>query len=314
MLACVSLSTLLFALAAPQSGPSQFGEWAGRVETGVMAIGGETTGIRLVTAGPEFDLTATATIAARLRELGGRSVTVRGRLRVQPGVELRERRIVDVTEIVRPIPSVQRPGGDLIYLTFWWRDIDGRIAEKIAALPEPARSELKRRLDRRQRAEPDSFVESPEAAMDRMRADLEAALRAYSPAAPAREAADYAANATLFYEWEGFPDGPLAEAAFAAAYLEKHPDSALRQYLELFQLHRLRAAFEAAEYSAALPPRDLPAAGVAALSAAARAAADRYRALRTRIEFSSDPLFSFLAADIDAELYVYLDVGAHPGK
>jgi hypothetical protein len=306
------LTMAVAALGAAQTETPRFGEWTGRVETGVMAIGGETTGTRLVSDKTTLDLSATGALAARLRELSGQSVTLRGRLRVRPGIEMRERRIITVTEITRPVPSVQRDGGDPIYLAFWWRAADGRIGEKIAALPAPVRGELEKRLARRPRTEPNTFVESPEASVARLRADLEAALVAYSPAA-APEAADYVRNATLSYEWEAFPDGPLAEAAYAAAYLEKHPTSALRQYLELFQLHRLRAAFEAGEYSAALPPRHLGAQGVAGFSSAAREAAKRYRALRTRVGLSSDPLFRALAADIDAELYVYVDVGAHPG-
>jgi hypothetical protein len=304
--------TVTLALGAIQRATSQFGEWTGRVEAGVMAIGGETTGVRLVSETTSFDLSASGTIAARLRELSGQPVTVRGRLVVRPGIEIRERRIITVTEIVRPTPSVHRPGGDLIYLAFWWRAVDGRIAEKIAALPAPARGELERRLARRPRAEADTFVESPEASLARTREELEAALVAYSPAA-AGEAAEYAKNARLSYEWEGDPGGPLAEAAYAAGYVEKNPGSPLRQYLELFQLHRLRAAFEAGEYAAAFPAPHLTPAAVAELSRASRDAADRYRALTKRIKASSDPLLAALAADIDAELYVYLDVAAHPG-
>ena len=312
MMTCILAAGAAVAIGFAQTESSRFGEWSGQVETGVMAIGGETTGTRLVSDKTFFDLSAVGAIAARLRELSGQPVTVRGRLRVRPGVEVGERRIITVTEITRPAPAEQRDGGDPIYLAFWWRGTDGRIGEKIAALPASVREELERRLARRKRPELDTFVESPEASLARLRADLEAALVAYTPAA-AREAADYAGNATLSYEWEGFPDAPLAEAAHAAAYLEKHPDSVLRQYLELFELHRLRAAFEAGEYSAAFPPRHLAAEAVAGFSKAARDAAERYGALRRRVLRSSDPLFRALAADIDAELYLYLDVGAHPG-
>ena len=310
---CIIAVAVTVSLGTIQSATSQFGEWTGRVETGLMAIGGETTGVRLVSDSSSFELSASGTIGGRLRELSGQPVTLRGRLVVRPGVEIRERRIITVTEIVRPAPSVHRPGGDLIYLAFWWRAVDGRIAEKIAALPAPVRSELERRLARRPRVEADTFVESPEAALARMREELETALVAYSPEA-AREAADYARNARLSYEWEGEPDGPLAEAAYAAAYLEKNPGSALRQYLELFQLHRLRAAFEAGEFAGALSAPNPPAASATAASKATRDAAERYRTLMTRIKPSTDPVFATLAADIDAELYVYLDVAAHPGR
>jgi hypothetical protein len=291
---------------------SRFGEWTGRVETGVMAIGGETTGTRLVTDDTVFELSASGAVAARLRELSGQPVTVRGRLRVRPGVEIGERRIITVTEIRRPAPSVQRAGGDLMYLAFWWRQGDARIREKIAGLPANVRAELERRLARRPASPPSPPAMDPIESVKRARADLDAALVAYAGPQAGDEAAAYAASAALSYEWEGFPDGPLGEAAFAAAYLAKRPDSALRQYLELFQLHRLRAAFEAGELSSAFPPRDLGGALVAGFSRAARDAADRYRALWTRVQASSDPLFSALAADIDAAPFVYIDVAAHP--
>ena len=303
---------LALALAGAQTTPSPFGEWTGRVQTGMMAIGGETTGTRLVTAQTTFDLSAAGAVAARLRELSGQEVTLRGRLSVRPGVEIGQRRIITVTEVRRPGPSARRPGGDPIFLAFWWRGTDGRIGEKIAALPPAVRGELERRLARRQKSPPDAFVESPEAAVAQRREDLEAALVAYAGPDTAAEAAAYAAGAALSYEWEGFPDGPLGEATYAADYLEKRPDSALRQYLELFQLQRLRAAFEAAEFSAAFPPSHLDAAVVAGFSRAARDAAARYRALFTRVQVSPDALFTALADDIDDELYLYIDVGAHP--
>jgi hypothetical protein len=307
-----ALAACVVVVLGAEPGPvtSTFGEWTGHVETGVMAIGAETTGTRLRTDAAGFDLSATGAIAARLQERSGQQVTVRGRLRVRPGVEIAERRIVTVTEITRPLPSVQRPGGDPIYLAFWWRAVDGRIGAKIAALPTAVRTDLEARLARRS-TEADAFVESPEAALARMRADLEAALVAYNPAA-VREAAQYVEIATLSHEWEGLPEAPLAEATFAASYLEKHQDSGLRQYLELFQLHRLRAAFEAGEFSTVFPPRHLGPQEVSAFSITARDAAARYRALSARVQQSSDPVSRALAADIDAELYVYLDVDAHP--
>jgi hypothetical protein len=315
MLTMILAGVAAAALAGAQaSSGSQFGEWTGRVQTGVMAIGGESTGTRLATGDATFELSATGAIAARLRELAGQEVTLRGRLRVRPGVEIGARRIITVTEVRRPGPSVRRPGGDLIYLAFWWRGTDGRIGEKIAALPAGVRTELARRLARRQASPPDTFVESPEAALARRREELEDALVAYAGPQAAAEAAAYAAGAALSSEWEGFPDGPLGEAAYAADYLEMHPDSALRQYLELFQLQRLRAAFEAGEFSAAFPPAHLNSADVAGFSRAARGAADRYRALWARVQASSEALFAALAADIDAEAYVYIDVGAHPGN
>jgi outer membrane protein OmpA-like peptidoglycan-associated protein len=79
---------------APQS------EWTGRLTTGMMAIGGETTGITLSTGRDAYELQpATDAIRQRLQELNGKTATVRGRLDERPGVEVRTRRIITVTEV-----------------------------------------------------------------------------------------------------------------------------------------------------------------------------------------------------------------------
>jgi TonB family protein len=54
----------------------------------------------------------------------------------------------------------------------------------------------------------------------------------------AKAALDFAATATLPYEWEGDPDAPLAEAKSAASFLVAHPDSPAAPYLHLFIAHR----------------------------------------------------------------------------
>ena len=81
------------------------GEWTGRVMTGMMAVGGETTGILLAVGEPgtgdRFELQpANQAMRERLRALDGRTVTVRGTLDTREGVEVRRRRIISVTEIV----------------------------------------------------------------------------------------------------------------------------------------------------------------------------------------------------------------------
>ena len=60
----------------------------------------------------------------------------------------------------------------------------------------------------------------------------------------ADSAYSYAQKAKLFFEWEGFSDGPLTEADFTETYIENHPNSIINPYLLLFLLHRYRAAFE----------------------------------------------------------------------
>jgi hypothetical protein len=76
------------------------GEWTGRVSTGIAAVGGETTGIILTTATDRFELQpADPVMRKRLEDLDGRLVTIRGKLETRPGVEVRARRIIQVTAI-----------------------------------------------------------------------------------------------------------------------------------------------------------------------------------------------------------------------
>jgi outer membrane protein OmpA-like peptidoglycan-associated protein len=81
--------------------PSGAGEWTGRVTTGMMAIGGETTGILLVTDRDQIELQpADEAMRQRLQGLNGKTVTIRGTLETIRGVEVRTRRVIKVTEII----------------------------------------------------------------------------------------------------------------------------------------------------------------------------------------------------------------------
>jgi hypothetical protein len=55
---------------------------------------------------------------------------------------------------------------------------------------------------------------------------------------PAAAARAYATDVRLLYEWEGYADGPLTEAASADAFLKRHPDSPVAPYAHLFAGHR----------------------------------------------------------------------------
>ena len=78
------------------------GEWTGQVATGLMAIGGETTGITLTTETDVFELRATGALLDQLRAANGQRLTVRGVRRDVAGVERRQgRRLIDVTAIER---------------------------------------------------------------------------------------------------------------------------------------------------------------------------------------------------------------------
>jgi outer membrane protein OmpA-like peptidoglycan-associated protein len=83
--------------ATAQAGP---GEWTGRVTTGMMAAGGETTGIILVTAEDQLELQpADPAMRQRLQDLNGKTVTIRGTLQIARGVEIKTRRIIKVADI-----------------------------------------------------------------------------------------------------------------------------------------------------------------------------------------------------------------------
>lgn len=57
-------------------------------------------------------------------------------------------------------------------------------------------------------------------------------------------AAEFIGNAVICYEWEGFSDGPLAEAKYVEEYLEKNFHSPMKPFLYLFLAHRYRCAYE----------------------------------------------------------------------
>ena len=80
-------------------GKAKMSVWTGIVETGVVAIGGETTGVILSTGGGdryELDLGKKRDSTDKSK---GKSVTVQGTLEIRPGVEGAERRIILVKSI-----------------------------------------------------------------------------------------------------------------------------------------------------------------------------------------------------------------------
>lgn len=70
----------------------------GTLHTGIMAIGGETTGTTVSARGVtwELDLGSRPELAARADSLNGRRVVVAGTLEARAGVERRQRFIVTV--------------------------------------------------------------------------------------------------------------------------------------------------------------------------------------------------------------------------
>ncbi|MFO0964787.1 MAG: hypothetical protein U0793_04255 [Gemmataceae bacterium] len=76
--------------------------WTGKLQTGVFAIGGETTGIVLKTKDKgafELDLGKNKELRAQAEKLNGKEVTVEGTLTIRKGVEIRERRIITATSL-----------------------------------------------------------------------------------------------------------------------------------------------------------------------------------------------------------------------
>jgi len=79
----------------------------GTLRTGIMAVGGETTGTTVTARGAtwELDLRGNPELAARADSLSGRKVVVRGSLEVRPGVERRQRWIVTVKTLEAAAPA-----------------------------------------------------------------------------------------------------------------------------------------------------------------------------------------------------------------
>jgi hypothetical protein len=60
-------------------------------------------------------------------------------------------------------------------------------------------------------------------------------------------AEDFATSVALSYEWEGFADVPLGEAASADSFLVLHPNSPIAGYVRLFAGHRKLCAVSGLE-------------------------------------------------------------------
>jgi hypothetical protein len=98
----------------------------------------------------------------------------------------------------------------------------------------------------------------------------------------AEAAADFTRSTPLPYEWEGYPENPLAEATGADEYLARQPASPIAPYLHLFIAHR--------QYCAAtlLPPS----------SPERRRALARFRSEVGIARQARHPLIRFVATDL----------------
>lgn len=114
-----------------------------------------------------------------------------------------------------------------------------------------------------------------------------------------RQEAELFSNAVpLLLEWEGLSEGPVDEANFADQWLEKRPDTTIAPFLHLFKAHRLRAGYEAARagHEKGLWP----------------ILAERYRKALEKATSSLHPLIACIAADLEAQPFVYLDGQGRP--
>jgi hypothetical protein len=85
----------------PEKADSNAIEFTGKVRTGIVAIGGETTGTTVSANGKsyELDFRQNSKLRALARTLNGKDVVVRGTLQQKEGVEIRQRRIIMVAEL-----------------------------------------------------------------------------------------------------------------------------------------------------------------------------------------------------------------------
>jgi hypothetical protein len=113
-----------------------------------------------------------------------------------------------------------------------------------------------------------------------------------------QRAADFVTAAPIAYEWEGMPEGPLAESAFAEQLLQKEPSTPLGPFLHLFIAQRQRAASEAADLNQN-----------AAVAQAATAKAGEFL---KKARAASDPIFGLVADDLERVPFVYVRKKAPP--
>lgn len=112
------------------------------------------------------------------------------------------------------------------------------------------------------------------------------------------EAEAFTKAVPLVAEWEGMSEGPVTEADFAANWLIRRPETPIAPFLHLFQAHRLRAGYEAAQ---AKQENGL-------LPILAR----RYRETLNQAKSSTNPLISCVAEDLEAQPFVYLESQGRP--
>ena len=100
---CLSLAALMGAASAPAPATKPADDTltiTGKLETGVMAVGGETTGIEITQGNTKFELDINDAVMKKLATaLNGKQATVKGTLTIKQGIETGQRRIITVQSI-----------------------------------------------------------------------------------------------------------------------------------------------------------------------------------------------------------------------
>ncbi len=166
----------------------------------------------------------------------------------------------------------------------------------IADAPEPLRTRLSRFLTRRTaftslyKGTPNDVVGI---ARDAKRRAVERAIVSLIEADGIEQrAADFVAAAPILYEWEGMPDGPIAESDFAEQLLQKDTSTPLAPFLYLFIAQRQRAASEAADLNKN--------------ASVAQAASAKAREFLLKARAAADPIFGLIADDLERLPFVYV--------
>ena len=174
------------------------------------------------------------------------------------------------------------------------------LADPAYRAPEGMADALKERVVRfraraqafRSRIPASAKQEFPERVFEEKRRRMEGGIVALIETAGIEAlAADYAARAAIFYEWEGMSHGPLREAAFAEEFLRNNPQTALKPYLELFLSHRYKCAAEVLKWEKS--------------SAYDQARRDYRRHLDVALK-DADPLIRLVAASIRDRPFLYI--------
>jgi hypothetical protein len=125
-------------------------------------------------------------------------------------------------------------------------------ATRTAGLPADARRSLgnyreRERLFKPTIKRPDN-LDGPEGSEYFKRLGLERALFCLFDTSDSLQLAEeYSTQIRLLYEWEGFADSPLTEAASADAFLAEHRNSSIAPYVRLFAGHRKLCAVSGLE-------------------------------------------------------------------